>query len=268
MMRNALAGAVAAALIATSAAAADLPLRQGVYDPPPPPPALWIGFHAGVNLGGGWSASTVNPNGLAPYVDPTSGGLYFLPGSTNGGNSAGGVVGGGQLGFSWEFRQSIVIGAEADFQGTSMQSGGNAAWAVYPSPVTPGGVLSPLAPSGNVGVGLNWFGTLRGRAGFLATPTFLIYGTAGFAYGQVQGQFTGYSNVRTGWTAGGGVEWMFCPGLSARAEYLFVDLAGGGTTGTFGYNWGYHNHPQFNILRLGVNYHFNLNGVGPVVAAY
>ena len=48
---------------------------------------------------------------------------------------------------------------------------------------------------------------------------------------------------------GGGVEWMFLPNWSAKAEYLYTDLSSGGTTGTFGYNYGYHRHPQFNIVR-------------------
>jgi outer membrane immunogenic protein len=270
MKLNAFAGALTAALLAGSALAADLPLRKGVYAPPPPPlplQVMWTGFFGGVNLGGGWSSNILNRYDLAPYTDPAAGGLYLLPGSANGGGNAAGVVGGGQVGYNWQFRQSIVIGAETDFQGTSMASGGNAAYAAYPSPATPGGFLAPVVPSGNVGVALNWFGTLRGRAGVLFTPTFLLYGTAGFAYGEIQGQHTGYSNIRTGWTAGGGLEWLFCPNWSAKAEYLFVDLDSGGTTGYYGYNWGSRHHPQINILRAGVNYHMNLSGA-PIIAAY
>ncbi|WP_424360583.1 outer membrane protein [Methylocystis parvus] len=270
MRKSLLAGAAGAALFAGPALAADLPLRQGAYlPPPPPPPALWTGFFAGVNIGGGWTANTLNYANIAPYTDPVAGGLWLLPGSSNGGGNAGGVVGGGQIGYDWQFRDSIVVGAEADIQGSTMQSGGNASWAVYPSPVTPGGILAPLAPSGNIGIALNWFGTVRGRAGFLVAPTFLVYGTAGFAYGQVQGQYTGYSNVRVGWTAGGGVEWLVRPGWSVKGEYLFMDLDSGGTTGSFGWNWGYHRHPQINIFRLGVNYRFNTGGGGePIMAAY
>ncbi|QGM97048.1 outer membrane protein [Methylocystis parvus] len=269
MKNSARAGMAAALIFSGSALAADLPLRQGVYAPPPPPPALWTGFFGGVNIGGGWTANTLNHANLTPYTDPLAGGLWLLPGSSNGGSNAGGVVGGGQIGYDWQFRNSIVVGAEADFQGSTMQSGGNAAWALYPSPVTPGGFLAPLAPSGNIGIALNWFGTVRGRAGFLVSPTFLVYGTAGFAYGQIQGQYSGYSNVRVGWTAGGGVEWLFRPGWSVKGEYLFMDLDSGGTTGYFGYNWGYRRHPQINIFRLGVNYRFN-TGVGgePIMAAY
>ena len=112
---------------------------------------------------------------------------------------------------------------------------------------------------------------LRGRLGFLITPTLLVYGTGGFAYGGLNGNgITGnYSNTRTGWTAGGGVEWMFMPNWSAKAEYLYTDLSSTNQTywGT-GYQVGYHHHPQFNTVRAGVNYHFNFGGGAPVLAKY
>ncbi len=107
---------------------------------------------------------------------------------------------------------------------------------------------------------------MRGRAGWLFTPTLLVYGTAGFAYGGVQAW--SYTNTRTGWTAGGGLEWMFAPRWSAKVEYLYADLDSGGTTGGFGWNWGYHFHPQLNIVRAGVNYHFNWAEPAPVLAKY
>ncbi len=264
-----LAAASLAALSVGSAFAADLPSRKAApaYIPPPPPPLLWTGLYAGLNLGGGWSANSVNPNQLSPYAD-ILGNLYLLPGNTNGGNNAGGVVGGGQIGYNFQFGTNVVVGAEADIQGTSMRSGGNNNFLLYPDPNNPGGYLVPLAPAGNPGIALNWFGTVRGRAGFLIMPTLLVYGTGGFAYGGVSGGFSNVSNTRTGWTAGGGVEWMFMPNWSAKAEYLYTDLSSGGTTGYFGYNYGYHRHPQFNVVRAGMNYHFNLGGPAPVLASF
>ena len=107
---------------------------------------------------------------------------------------------------------------------------------------------------------------MRGRVGYLFTPTLLIYGTAGFAYGGVDA--FGFSNTRTGWTAGGGLEWLFAPHWSAKVEYLYVDLASNGTTGAFGWTLGNHFHPQLNVVRVGVNYHFNFAPPAPVVAKY
>jgi outer membrane immunogenic protein len=118
-------------------------------------------------------------------------------------------------------------------------------------------------------VSLNWFGTVRGRVGYLITPTILAYGTAGFAYGGVSGNVTGYSNTRTGWTGGGGLEWKFAPNWTVKLEYLFVNLDSGGTTGDYtGYQYGAIPHPQVNIVRAGVNYIFNFARPDPVVARY
>ena len=251
------------ALSTGAAFAADLPSRK---EPPvyvPPAPMLtWTGFYAGLNVGGGWSANS-GYNGAVPYVDPAvAGSLFFLPGG-NGSNNAGGVVGGGQIGYNYQF-QSLLVGVEADIQGTSITAGnGGNNLSVYPSPLTPGGLLIPLAGNGG-NVGLPWFGTVRGRVGYLITPTLLVYGTGGFAYG---GLSVGpWNNTSTGWTAGGGVEWMFMPNWSAKVEYLFTDLAGGGNGG--GWNWGFGNRPQFNIVRAGVNYHFNWGAPAPVLAKY
>ena len=102
----------------------------------------------------------------------------------------------------------------------------------------------------------------------------LGYGTGGFAYAQVNrngGGWSGNQNAtQTGWTAGGGGEWMFMPNWSAKAEYLYTD-ASGGNTNTWN-NWGVglnnvNNHTRWNTVRAGVNYHFNW-GAAPVVAKY
>ncbi len=270
--------AIALASVAGSAVAADLPSRKEapVYIAPAPV-ATWTGFYAGVNLGGGWASGGGN-NSYLPYSDPRYGfgttpalglgpNLFFLPGGGTTGNNTGGVIGGGQIGYNYQFN-SFVVGVETDFQGTSLTGGnqGNFAGA-YPSPFPPGGgFLTPLLTGNGGNLGLPWFGTVRGRVGYLATPTLLLYGTGGFAYGGV----TAFqqSNTRTGWTAGGGVEWMFMPHWTAKLEYLYTDLSAGGATGGYGWNYGYNVHPQFNTIRVGVNYLFNFGGAAPVVAKY
>ena len=271
--------AVALALSAGSAMAADLPSRKEapVYVPPPPPPPMWTGFYGGLNIGGGWDANG-GQSGVSGYYDPryqigvlpsssyNSPNLFFLPnGNTLG--SQGGVVGGAQVGYNFQFNQ-FLIGAETDFQGTSLSGGGNnSPLTLFQSPY--GGANNYLTPIGAItgaNVSLPWFGTVRGRVGYLFTPTLLLYGTAGFAYGQVDA--FSFNNTRTGWTAGGGLEWMFAPHWSAKVEYLYVDLSSNGTTGTFGYTYGQIFHPQLNVVRVGVNYHFNWAAPAPVVAKY
>jgi outer membrane immunogenic protein len=227
----------ALALSAGSALAADLPYRkdQPVYVPPPPPPATWTGLYAGANIGGGWGAGSGNSNFW--NVFGLNGGV------TN--HLGGGVLGGLQVGYNYSLTPLFLVGLETDFQGTSMP-----------------------AFTGNGG--LDWFGTLRGRVGVTIMPTLLIYGTGGFAYGEFRSGVTQSSAIQTGWTAGGGVEWMFMPNWSAKLEYLYSDISGGNVNG---FNAGIginnvNNHTRWNTVRAGVSYHFNLGAPAPVVAKY
>jgi len=92
--------------------------------------------------------------------------------------------------------------------------------------------------------------------------------------------FGSFSNTRVGWTAGGGIEWLFAPNWSVKAEYLYYDLGSvtyglsplqnfnsAGTLFTSGSPF---SRTRFtgNIVRAGLNYHFNLWGPGPIVAKY
>ncbi|ARN79923.1 outer membrane protein [Methylocystis bryophila] len=290
MKKVAAISAIALAMGMGSALAADLPSRKAPVYVPPPPPLTWNGFYAGLNIGGAWNSNSPN-NEVSAYWDPrlpfgssftapgfgTTPNLFFLPnsGNNNGGNA--GVVGGLQVGYNFQFNPSIVVGVETDFQGSSLSSNGGNNYQLFPSPYVAGlgtvpagigspGVLVPVAAINGSNLALNYLGTVRGRAGWLFTPTLLVYGTAGFAYGGVQAW--GQNNLRTGWTAGGGLEWMFAPNWSAKIEYLYADLSSGGQNGGSGWNWGYHFHPQLNIVRAGVNYHFNWAAPAPVLAKY
>jgi outer membrane immunogenic protein len=286
-MKKFLLSAVSLAVLSGSALSADLPSRKAPILPPPPPPPMWTGFYAGLNLGGGWSAG--NGNGNAWNLYGMNGGV------TN--NIGSGVIGGGQIGYNYQISSlalggmGAVIGAEADFQGTSMSSSTNH-WGFIPSTVTtttPGTVAPGVTTTGttytpyayNTGKALNWFGTIRGRIGLTIIPTLLVYGTGGFAYGDVSRTNGGlygnnYNTTQTGWTAGGGAEWMFLPNWSAKAEYLYTDLSGSGSNNNWwnagAWNSGLglnsvNNHTRWNTVRAGVNYHFNWDSA-PVVARY
>jgi outer membrane immunogenic protein len=66
-----------------------------------------------------------------------------------------------------------------------------------------------------------------------AFDRFLVYGTGGAAFGNVQASFSNdavSSAAETGWTIGAGVEAAFAPNWTAKAEYLFVDLSNGSCT--------------------------------------
>ena len=98
----------------------------------------------------------------------------------------------------------------------------------------------------------------------------LVVLPGGFAYGEFRDGFTQSSAIQTGWTAGGGVEWMFMPNWSAKLEYLYSDISGGNNNG---FNAGIginnvNNHTRWNTVRAGVSYHFNFGAPAPVLAKY
>ncbi len=273
--------ALAAALVASfsgSALAADLPSKKA---PVVAPPVLsWTGFYVGANAGGLWSGN--NSGNLQVYGGAPA--LSAIPVGNKVSNSYGGFLGGGQVGYNYQLMKSFVIGAEADIQGMA----GNAGTANFTGVSSADSVT--YTTYGKASSNLQYIGTVRGRVGYLVMPTLLAYGTAGFAYGGVSstvwlatsgtdgtggGGSLAYSNTQAGWTAGGGVEWMFLPNWSAKAEYLYYSLsngyASGGVidtnTGAWGYGIGASRSFNGNIVRAGVNYHFNFASA-PVVAKY
>jgi len=270
--------------------------------PPPPPPPAWTGFYLGINAGGTWSSNnTIGvTSSLAfanPAADPTvSTGTAGAMGAT--GTlpvNSGGFIGGGQTGYNYQFSNGFVASIEADIQGVS---GSNKTNALHTSELILFPPFANFAETGlNVSNGLHYLGTVRGRLGFVVTPALLIFGDAGLAYGGVRAstsltQFlTGpsvdtinapyFANgsvaaARVGWTAGGGIEWLFLPNWSVRTEYLYYSLGSltysngllvnvvtppGGIVPAGGI-WNSivsQSHAQFqgNIVRAAINFHFN-----------
>ncbi|MGE3150292.1 MAG: outer membrane protein [Pseudorhodoplanes sp.] len=228
--------ALSALLVASPAAfAADLGARP-VYKAAPPamaPFAPWTGLYIGGNLGGGWADAS---------ADVTLGGATLSSGS----ETLSGVVGGGQIGYNWQFN-NWLLGVEADFQGTSQSHDFS-------------GVAGGLAVTGSDK--LPWFGTVRGRLG-LVWDRWLVYGTGGFAYANLQSDVTAtfagvtsttsISDTRTGYAVGGGIETMLWDRWSGKIEYLYID------TGTESTNFGaavLNTRVQNNVVRAGLNYHF------------
>jgi outer membrane immunogenic protein len=308
------------ALTAGSALAADLPSRKAapVLPPPPPPPPMWTGFYVGLNAGGTWANSNQQTIGVGPvagfqhnylWSDKYNAGeiaAISTAASASGFNSGanGGFIGGGQIGYNWQFYNSLVAGVEADIQGIAGTNGSRTI-----ATAVPGGYDNNDTWFGITSVrgSLDYLGTVRGRLGWLFTPTLLLYGTGGLAYGGVTlntatqisntywnnssysfpGGFGGvnFSNTQVGWTAGAGLEWMFWPNWSAKVEYLYYDL--GSVTQGFALplavsyapsSTTYNDSALFagqvraringNVVRAGLNYHFNWGAPAPVVAKY
>jgi outer membrane immunogenic protein len=147
-----------------------------------------------------------------------------------------GFIGGGQIGYNYQLTPNWVAGLEADFQGADVK--GNASVAPFTTLIP--GLGNTVSSFGAGSQRLDWFGTVRGRLGWLPVDPLLVYATGGLAYGHVKtdvsfsdtllpNNFNGSttasgSTTRAGWTVGGGLEWMFSPRWSLKAEYLYYDL--------------------------------------------
>jgi outer membrane immunogenic protein len=189
-------------LLASQALAADLPRKAPPAAPPLPPPPTWTGCYIGANVGG------IFGRGDAHFAD-------FEIGS----NERSGFTGGGQIGCDYQFAGGWVIGIRNMFNGTSL--GRDRTFFDGVNTVT-------------VNTDFNWFDTLTGRIGYAFAPNWLLYGQGGVAWAKASADVTFTNGVntlsgsidktRTGWTAGGGVEWMFARGWSAFLEGNYMDF--------------------------------------------
>jgi outer membrane immunogenic protein len=296
--------AAVAALLSGSAFAADLPSVKGPPPLVPPPPPAWTGFYFGANVGGIFDGSPSVQTGSAPFFNDVAGNSS-LGFATFFGNAAAasipgfasfndvGVIGGGQVGFNWQFTTSFVASIEADIQGSSLSGTANGFGAANEA-VTGAAVITTTTTTKTT----DWLGTVRGRLGYLVTPTLLVFGSAGLAYGDLKlnnaifhasptstifAPFATnalYNDTQIGWTVGGGAEWMFYNNWSAKIEYLYYDLgsvsAATATTGLDPINGAQvygvfsQSSSRFNghIVRAGLNYHFRWFAPTPVVAKY
>ena len=203
--------AAAVGLTASMASAADLPRKAPAYVPPPaPPPITWTGCYLGANIG--WVGSRIHSN--------FNGGDNIFSNTFNDNSSTqSGFAGGGQIGCDYQFYNSWVVGIRNMFDGTDIHKTRTFADPFF-------GTVA-----GTVETKVNWFDALTGRLGYLVQPNLLFYGQGGAAWTKATATaFTGLGvevgsisgNSRTGWTAGGGVEWMFVPHWSLFVEYNYM----------------------------------------------
>ena len=130
---------------------------------------------------------------------------------------------GGTIGYNWQ-TGPVVFGLEAD-----------AAWADLNSTATIPGLVTASAKVQDLG-------TVRGRIGYAWADTKLTATALGLTASE--------SHVLNGWAAGAGVEVMFAPKWSVKAEYLYRSF---GSQNFLGVPSGTLN---MNSVQVGVNYHF------------
>jgi outer membrane immunogenic protein len=236
-MKRFLLGAAAFVAFAAPAFAADLPPHPYTKAPAYTAPQVvynWTGFYIGGHIGGAFAGN----NSL----------------QGNGGRFMGGVEGG----FDYQFAPNWVVGAEAQYSWLANNNNG----AVFP-----GGVL--------VTTKNNELGSVTGRIGYTWGPA-LLYGKGGFAWRDnnnigvtvagAPAAFTTNGSHKDGYTVGAGLEYMFAPNWSAKAEYQYYNF--GSTTFNTGpvAIVGTRFRDDEHTVKAGINYRFGWGG--PVAAKY
>jgi outer membrane immunogenic protein len=236
----------------TGAAAEEMAVPPSQFITASVPYLTWTGFYVGINGGFAWGNSSITFTANDPAA---------LAGTCGGGGAPkgqcinsvdfrrDGAVAGGQFGFNWQVNSHWLVGAEADYQWSNLD-----------------GSVSSSFRLGNVGATnmvasqtVESFGTVRARAGVVLAPPLLLYGTGGFAFGQVQENLNvpgvttkglsagGFSYACTagtacfagaasqtllGWSAGAGAEYAITSNLIFRTELLYVHLSAPTVTAT------------------------------------
>jgi len=226
----------AAALLASPAYAADLIVlpEQEQYEVVDEQVFDWTGAYIGVNAGVAWGLFqhpfAINYDCNSDMKDgrcyeQEDGVIELLTGS--GDVTAGGFIAGVQAGYNVQM-DNIVVGIEGDIQGSTVD--GRVAIDVATD-------LFGGADTFHVDAGthLDWFATLRLRAGMLLTEQALLYITAGPAAGQttssLNADINGSSLIdesktldRYGYAIGAGIEYALTDDLTFKTEYLYTDL--------------------------------------------
>jgi outer membrane immunogenic protein len=204
-MKTLLLGSAALFVLAGAANAADMPVKIPVkavpvitYD--------WTGFYVGGYFGNSVEEARASTN---PPGNPagTRIGQFNV-------NAMGELTAGGTAGYNWQFAPHWLVGLEGDI-GTL-------------------GVDRTVKEYNDViiaGSKADWYGTLRGRFGYVTGPS-LLYVTGGVAFVRTTDTFGGDSitipaiastSTKTGWTAGVGIETKLSRNWTTKTEYLFID---------------------------------------------
>jgi outer membrane immunogenic protein len=186
---------------------------------------------------------------------PEAGGIPLAPGIAGSDRTyPDGFMGGGQIGYNWQWSPLIVLGVEADIQGALERDTANLSNSFH----CPSCFLGTAGTDHtNYTTQIDWFGTVRARIGYVwGNGNVMSYLTGGLAYGEVKidgtntvsgavtrlpdvtfsgSQAFGHSQVNTGWVAGYGTEGRLAEtNWTWKIEGLYMDLGHLDTAGVGG----------------------------------
>jgi outer membrane immunogenic protein len=225
-------GFAALTAMAAPAFAADMAPRPYTKAPAYTAPQVvynWTGFYVGGHVGGAFAGNNSLQGSDARFM------------------------GGIQGGFDYQFAPNWVMGIEAQYSWLPSNNNNGVLF--------PGGTL--------VTSNTDQIGSVTGRLGYTWGPA-LLYAKGGYAWRDGNGvgvsvaglpaAFTTNGNHRDGYTVGGGLEYMFAPNWSAKAEYQYYNFGNttftGGPADIAGRSFRNDEH----TAKVGVNYRFGWGG--------
>ena len=203
----------AVSLFSAAAFGADLPMPPPAAVPPPPP-FTWTGCYGGAHIGGATQHRDIT-DPIALAQDSVLGAGTTV-GVTTVSLTETGLVAGGQIGCDYQFYSNLVLGVEAAVSGSTMKNSTMVAF-----PASPG-------DTGTLSIKTDFIPSITARFG-VAVDQVLLYARGGVAWsgdqtnvvGSIAGtpfSFQGL-DTRTGFVAGGGVDWAFWGPVSVNVEY-------------------------------------------------
>jgi outer membrane immunogenic protein len=248
-MKKILLGAIATVAISSTAFAADLPARTYTNAAPVVAPIAysWSGCYVGGQAGGAWSRSHHTLDNGAGLVEA----FGYNPSS---------FIGGGQVGCQYQFPGNFVLGAEGTWSWVDLKQTD----------------VSVLAPPRTRFLGIDQIATATVKLGY-AWDRWMVYGKGGFADARIDtfaiNPVTTVSadvnRWQSGWTVGGGIEYMIVQNFILGAEFNYYNfkydragvLATDGTIGSY-----FNTKAEVYSVMARASWLFNWGG--PVVARY
>ncbi len=207
--------AVIIAATTSTVHSADLIKKSSPILVAPVPVSNWSGFYVGAGVGAAinqreFNARFTNAFNKSTYDTTAFRGTIFA-------------------GYNWQF-QNIVAGVEAD---AAYSPGGKKTINSLP-----GAGFGALANPDRSSVDTSFDGSFRLRAGYLITPSFLLYGTGGLAIQTAElksnclatgpwciaNRVENNSKTHIGYTVGAGAELKLTSNWNARLEYRYSDF--------------------------------------------
>jgi outer membrane immunogenic protein len=235
--------AVVAALAAAPAAfAADVLAPTPAYTKAPAPIAYdWTGFYLGAGVGSRSSqvdgdVTQDSINSFNNFTGDQSCSRFFPCSGASLNDTAFRIS--PYLGYNYQFATQWLAGIEGDVGFGSKVT--TLADAFYPNTG-----ITNFNGRDSFAVKTGWDASLRGRLGFLVTPSFLVYGTGGAAWQHIEATSTCStgtnsfsicdpgllapsvitdSTAKLGWTVGAGIETMLSQNWIVRGEYRYADF--------------------------------------------